>query len=91
MFEQFFKKINDILHKDAVYDSKLGCIEQASWILCLKSLDDLKKNKQTAGHIQTTSAITKEQSAFLEEIKTSSQELVEVAQRLQQSIGKLQL
>lgn len=91
MFDQLLKKINDIFHKDAGYDSKLGCVEQTSWILFLKSLDNLNKNKQIAGHTQTTSAITKEQAAILEEIKASSQELSAVAQQLQQSIGKLEL
>ena len=91
MFEQILKKIDNIFHKDAVHDSKFDCVEQTSWLLFLKSLESLNKDKQTANHIQTISATTKERSAFLEEIKASSQELVGMAQRLQQTIDKLQL
>ncbi|MBP2628750.1 MAG: hypothetical protein H6Q68_3461 [Firmicutes bacterium] len=90
MFEQFLKKINGILHTNAAYNSQFGCVEQTSWIIFLKTIDNLNQNKQITIHIQTASAITTEQSVLLEEIKTSSQELVEIAQRLQQSIGKLQ-
>jgi type I restriction enzyme M protein len=39
MFEQAFKKIDDILRKDAGVSSELDYIEQTSWILFLKYLD----------------------------------------------------
>ena len=45
MFEQTFKNIDDILHKDAGCSSELDYVEQTSWILFLKYLDDLEKNK----------------------------------------------
>lgn len=45
MFEQTFKNIDDILHKDAGCGSELDYIEQTSWILFLKYLDDLEKDK----------------------------------------------
>ncbi len=48
MFEQTFKNIDDILHKDAGCGSELDYIEQTSWILFLKYLDDLEKDKETA-------------------------------------------
>ena len=48
MFEQTFKNIDDILHKDAGCGSELDYIEQTSWILFLKYLDDFEKDKQTA-------------------------------------------
>jgi type I restriction enzyme M protein len=48
MFEQTFKKIDDILHKDAGCGSELDYVEQTSWILFLKYLDDLEKDKETA-------------------------------------------
>ncbi|MCD6566394.1 MAG: N-6 DNA methylase [Bacteroidales bacterium] len=48
MFEQTFKNIDDILHKDAGCGSELDYVEQTSWILFLKYLDDLEKDKQTA-------------------------------------------
>lgn len=47
MFEQAFKNIDDILHKDAWCSSELDYIEQTSWILFLKYLDDLEKDKKT--------------------------------------------
>lgn len=48
MFEQVFKNIDDILHKDAGCSSELDYVEQTSWILFLKYLDDLEKDKETA-------------------------------------------
>lgn len=48
MFEQTFKNIDDILHKDAGCGSELDYVEQTSWILFLKYLSDLEKDKQTA-------------------------------------------
>ena len=43
MFEQTFKNIDDILHKDAGCGSELDYVEQPSWVLFLKYLDDLEK------------------------------------------------
>jgi type I restriction enzyme M protein len=48
MFEQTFKNIDDILHKDAGCGSELDYVEQTSWILFLKYLDDLEQDKQMA-------------------------------------------
>ncbi len=57
MFEQTFKNIDDILHKDAGCSSELDYVEQTSWILFLKYLDDYEKDKKTsaelAGHQYT--------------------------------------
>ena len=47
MFEQTFKNIDDILH-NAGCGSELDYIEQTSWVLFLKYLDDLERDKQTA-------------------------------------------
>lgn len=53
MFEQAFKNIDDILRKDAGASSELDYVEQTSWILFLKYLDDLEidrdKSAQLAG------------------------------------------
>ena len=49
MFEQVFKNIDDTLRKDAGCSSELDYIEQTSWILFLKYLDDLEKDKEIAG------------------------------------------
>jgi type I restriction enzyme M protein len=45
MFEQTFKNIDDILHKDAGCSSELDYTEQTSWMLFLKYLDDLEFTK----------------------------------------------
>lgn len=54
MFEQTFKNIDDILHKDAGCSSELDYVEQTSWILFLKYLDDLEKDKKTASELANT-------------------------------------
>lgn len=51
MFEQTFKNIDDILHKDAGCGSELDYVEQTSWVLFLKYLDDLEKDKSTAAEL----------------------------------------
>jgi type I restriction enzyme M protein len=51
MFEQTFKNIDDILHKDAGCGSELDYVEQTSWILFLKYLDDLEEDKKTAAEL----------------------------------------
>ena len=47
MFEQTFKNIDDILHKDAGCTSELDYTEQSSWLLFLKYLDALEADKST--------------------------------------------
>jgi type I restriction enzyme M protein len=51
MFEQTFKNIDDILHKDAGCGSELDYVEQTSWVLFLKYLDDFEKDKQTISEL----------------------------------------
>jgi hypothetical protein len=41
----------DILHKDAGCGSELDYVEQTSWVLFLKYLDDLEKDKTRNNHI----------------------------------------
>ena len=48
IFEQTFKNIDDILHKDAGCSSELDYVEQTSWILFLKYIDDLEKDRATS-------------------------------------------
>ena len=63
MFEQTFKNIDDILHKDAGCGSELDYVEQTSWVLFLKYLDDLEKDKATAAELSGktyTTIISKE-------------------------------
>ena len=45
MFEQTFKNIDDILHKDAGCTSELDYTEQSSWLLFLKYLAALEADK----------------------------------------------
>jgi type I restriction enzyme M protein len=45
VFEQTFKNIDDILHKDAGCTSELDYTEQSSWLLFLKYLDALEGDK----------------------------------------------
>jgi type I restriction enzyme M protein len=47
MFEQAFKKIDDVLWKDAGCTSELDYTEQTSWLLFLKYLDALEHDKAT--------------------------------------------
>ena len=51
MFEQTFKNIDDILHKDAGCSSELDYVEQTSWILFLKYLDDLERDRATSAEL----------------------------------------
>jgi len=51
MFEQIFKNIDDALRKDAGCSSELDYIEQTSWILFLKYIDDLEKEKETSAQL----------------------------------------
>ncbi len=51
MFEQTFKNIDDILRTDAGCSGELDYVEQTSWILFLKYLDDYEKDKKTAAEL----------------------------------------
>jgi len=51
LFEQTFKNIDDILHKDAGCGSELDYVEQTSWILFLKYLDDFEEDRKTAAEL----------------------------------------
>lgn len=47
MFEQSFKNIDDVLWKDSGVATELDYIEQTSWILFLKYLNDLEEDRKT--------------------------------------------
>ena len=51
MFEQAFKNIDDELRKDSGVSSELDYIEQTSWILFLKYLEDLEEEKRKAAQL----------------------------------------
>jgi type I restriction enzyme M protein len=52
MFEQAFKNIDDVLHKDAGCSSELDYTEQTSWLLFLKYLDALEQDKATEARLE---------------------------------------
>lgn len=52
MFEQAFNNIDNSLWKDAGCDSELDYIEQTSWVLFLKYLDDLEKEKSDEAQLK---------------------------------------
>ena len=52
MFEQTFKNIDDILHKDAGCTSELDYTEQSSWLLFLKYLDALEHDKAMEAELE---------------------------------------
>ena len=52
MFEQTFKNIDDILHKDAGCSSELDYTEQTSWMLFLKYLEDLEYEKSLQAELE---------------------------------------
>ncbi|MDX2002978.1 MAG: class I SAM-dependent DNA methyltransferase [Chitinophagales bacterium] len=52
MFEQTFKNIDDILYKDSGADSELDYIEQTSWVMFLRYLDELESQKADEAELQ---------------------------------------
>lgn len=51
MFENVFKNVDDILWKDAGCSNELDYVEQTSWILFLKYLDDLEKDRKAKAEL----------------------------------------
>lgn len=51
MFETSFKNIDNILHTDSGSATELDYVEQTSWILFLKYLDDLDEIKKTEAQL----------------------------------------
>lgn len=52
MFENTFKNVDDILHKDAGCGSELDYVEQTSWIIFLKYLDDLEQDREVSAQLE---------------------------------------
>jgi len=52
MFEQTFKNIDNVLHKDAGADSELDYIGQTSWVMFLRYLDELEKDKADEAELE---------------------------------------
>ena len=52
MFEQTFKNIDDILRKDAGCTSELDYTEQSSWLLFLKYLDALERERAMLAELE---------------------------------------
>jgi type I restriction enzyme M protein len=51
MFEQSFKNIDDVLRKDSGVGTEIDYIEQTSWILFLKYLNDLEEDRKTSAKL----------------------------------------
>ena len=54
MFETTFKNIDDILYKDAGCSSELDYVEQSSWVLFLKYIDDLESARKIGAELGNT-------------------------------------
>src|SRR5471032_2628188 len=52
MFEQAFRNIDDILRKESGCTTELDYTEQTSWLLFLKYLDDLERDKSSEAALQ---------------------------------------
>jgi type I restriction enzyme M protein len=48
VFENTFKKLDDILRKDKGCSTEMDYVEQSSWVLFLKYLDDLERDREAA-------------------------------------------
>ncbi len=51
MFENTFKNIDDILWKESGCSTELDYIEQTSWVIFLKYLDDLERERRIAAEL----------------------------------------
>jgi type I restriction enzyme M protein len=52
MFEQTFKRLDDVLWKEAGCTTELDYTEQSSWMLFLKYLDDHERERQQAAELE---------------------------------------
>ena len=55
MFETTFRNLDDTLRKDAGCSSELDYIEQTSWVLFLKYLDDFEENREASARLNDES------------------------------------
>ena len=51
-FEQTFKNIDNLLYKDSGADSELDYIGQTSWVMFLRYLDELERDKKDRAELQ---------------------------------------
>lgn len=54
MFEQTFKNTDDVLWKEAGCTTELDYTEQTSWMLFLKYLDDLERERSLEAELSDT-------------------------------------
>ena len=52
MFEQVFRNIDDILRKEAGCTTELDYTEQSSWLLFLKYLDELERDRALEAELE---------------------------------------
>jgi type I restriction enzyme M protein len=53
VFENVFNNIDDVLHKDQGCSNELDYVEQSSWIIFLKYLDDLEEKREAAATLSS--------------------------------------
>ena len=53
MFEQSFKNIDNLLRKDKGLSTEIDYVEQTSWLLFLKYLEDLEINKSLPNNLES--------------------------------------
>ena len=51
MFETTFKNLDDTLHKDDGCSTEMDYIEQTSWVLFLKYLDDFEADREATAKL----------------------------------------
>ena len=51
MFEQAFRNLDNALHKDSGCSTELDYIEQTSWVLFLKYLDDFEADREASAKL----------------------------------------
>lgn len=52
MFENMFRNIDDVLWKEAGCTTEFDCTEQTSWMLILKYLDDLERERSLQAELK---------------------------------------
>ncbi len=52
MFEQAFRNIDDVLWKEAGCTTELDYVEQSSWLLFLKYLDELEQDRAMEAELE---------------------------------------
>ena len=71
MFEQTFKNIDDMLRKDAGCSSELDYVEQTSWIIFLKCLDDFEQERQNRAGLECDPVLKPEFQSWIQVVSAN--------------------